>query len=138
MREVEAEQTHSVGWLGRAWIVTIFGYSILRALVVWPTLGTYGVNPWVFLVIDVGTAWPYAYGQVRLVKAARSRDWGPVQLWTIVAVLAFIAPYAYVVGAGSGEMPLIAWVIIGALVVVFGVASVIRVVKQIRRPDSKL
>ena len=42
-------------------------------------------------------------------------------------------PYAYIVGAGSGEMPLLAWIIIGLLVTFFGVASVIRIVRQIRR-----
>jgi hypothetical protein len=125
-------ETKRVGWMGRAWILTIFGYSALRALVVWPTLGTYGINPWIFLLIDVGTAWPYAYGQVRVISAARARDWRSVQLWSLIAVGAFIAPYAYIAGSGSGEMPLIAWIIIGALMVVFGAASLIRMVRQIR------
>lgn len=129
--QVASEDT-GVGWVGKAWIATIFGYSALRALVVWPTLGTYGVNPWIFLAIDVGTAWPYAYGQVKLVKAAKHKDWQRVQIWTVVAVAAFMAPYVYIVGAGSGEMPTIAWIIIGALIVVFGVASTMRVIRQIK------
>ena len=127
-----------VGWMGKAWIATIFGYSVLRALVVWPTLGTYGVSPWIFLAIDVGTAWPYAYGQVRLVRAAKHRDWKQVQIWTAIAVAAFIAPYAYIVGAGSGEMPALAWIIIGLLVLVFGAASIFRVLRQIRTTQSEL
>ena len=58
-----SQENAGVGWVGKAWIVTIFGYSALRALVVWPTLSTYGVNPWIFLVIDVGTAWILAGGR---------------------------------------------------------------------------
>lgn len=123
-----------VGWWGRAWIVTIFGYSVARALVVWPTLGDYGINPWLFLAVDVGTAWPYAYGQVRVVKAARAKDWSRVQVWTAIAALAFVAPYAYIAGAGSGDMPLLAWIVIGVLMVAFGIASVIRILRQVRSP----
>lgn len=123
-----------VGWVGKAWILGVFGYSVLRALIVWPTLGDYGINPWAFLVIDVGTAGPYAYGQVRVVNEARAKNWGGTQIWAAIAALSFIAPYAYIAGAGSGEMPLIAWIIIAGLMVVFGVASLVRIVKQIRSP----
>lgn len=59
---------------------------------------------------------------------------GGMQLWAAIAFLSFIAPYAYIVGAGSGEMPLFAWIIIGFLVVLFGTGSIVRIVKQIRQP----
>jgi len=126
-----------VGWLGKAWILSIFGYSLLRALIVWPTLGDYGINPWAFLVIDVGTAWPYAYGQVRVVNEARAKNWSSTQVWALIAMLSFVAPYAYIAGAGSGEMPLIAWIVIGMLMVFFGVASLVRVMKQIRTSNPE-
>jgi len=121
-----------VGWLGKAWIASIFGYSVLRALIVWPTLGDYGINPWAFLAIDVGTAWPYAYGQVRVVKEARAKNWSSTQVWALIALLSFVAPYAYIAGAGSGDMPLFAWIVIGLLMVFFGIASLVRIMKQIR------
>jgi len=122
--------------MGKAWIAGVFGYAVLRALIVWPTLGDYGISPLAFLVIDVGTAWPYAYGQVRVVKGARSQDWGQVQLWALITLLSFVAPYAYIAGAGSGDMPLLAWIIIAVLMVAFGGASLYRLLKQIRAADS--
>ena len=125
-----------IGWLGKAWIGGVVAYAILRALIVWPTLGEYGVSPWVFLVIDVGTAWPYAYGQVRVIRAARRRDWADTQVWSLITLLSFLAPYLYIVGAGSQEMPLLAYIIVGALMVAFGTASVVRVLKQVRAPVS--
>ena len=132
-----AEEQAPVGWLGKTWIFGVFLYAIARALIVWPTLGDYGVSPIAFLVIDVGTAWPYAYGQVRVINEARAGDWHRVQLWAAIALLSFIAPYAYIVGAGSGDMPLIAWIVIGFLMVFFGAASVIRIMRQIREPQSE-
>lgn len=126
-----------VGWVGKAWILGVFGYSVLRALIVWPTLGDYGINPWAFLVVDVGTAWPYAYGQVRVVNEARMKNWGGTQLWAAIALLSFIAPYAYIAGAGSGEMPLLAWIVIGLLMLFFGIASIVKIVKQIRTTEPQ-
>ncbi|MEM9201140.1 MAG: hypothetical protein AAGC53_05755 [Actinomycetota bacterium] len=131
-----SSKTKVGGW-GTAWIVGVVAYAVLRALIVWPTLGEYNVSPVIFLIIDVGTAWPYAYGQVRVVQEARAGNWRSVQLWAVVAFVNFIAPYAYIVGAGSGEMPLFAWIVIGVLVVFFGVASVIRILRQIRAPEPE-
>jgi len=129
------EDSDRIGWLGKAWIAGVFAYAVLRAAIVWPTLGEYGVSPVIFLIIDVGTAWPYAYGQVRVIQSARAKDWPRVQLWAIVTLISFIAPYLYIAGAGSGEMPLLAWIVIGALMVLLGVASLIRIVRQIRAPE---
>ncbi|MEM8705162.1 MAG: hypothetical protein AAGE98_01810 [Actinomycetota bacterium] len=123
-----------VGKLGIAWIVGVVAYAILRALIVWPTLGDYGVDPWIFLIIDVGTAWPYAYGQLQVIREARRGEWRSVQIWALITLASFIAPYAYIVGAGSGEMPLLAWIVIGVLVAFLGLASVVRIVRQVRQP----
>ena len=131
-----SDGAHRLGWFGKAWVVGVFGYSVLRSLVVWPTLSEYGVNPWLFLMIDLSTAWPYAYGQVRIVKAIRRGDTRSIQIWSVVALLAFLAPYAYIAGAGSGELPVLAWAVIGSLVVVFGAASIMRIKRQVREPES--
>ena len=130
--EDDVELSDRIGWFGRAWVAAIFGYSVLRAVVVWPTLGGYGVNPWIFLIVDVATAWPYAVGQVRVVQGLRRRNWKKVETWGLVTLAAFFAPYAYIVGAGSGEMPTLAYVIIGVLVVVIGAAAIFRMLRQAR------
>lgn len=132
MNDASPAAQENVGWLGKTWIAGVFAYAVLRALIVWPTLGDYGIDPLAFLVIDVGTAWPYAYGQVRVINEARGKNWGGMQLWALIALLSFVAPYAYIAGAGSGEMPLIAWIVIGLLMVLFGAASIFRIVRQIR------
>ena len=127
-----------IGWFGRAWVAAIFGYSVLRAVVVWPTLGRYGVNPLIFLIIDVVTAWPYAVGQVRVVQGLRRRNWQKVETWGLVTLAAFLAPYAYIVGAGTGEMPILAYVIIGTLVALIGIAAVLRILRQARSPEMSI
>jgi len=121
-----------VGWFGRAWIVGVFAFSVARALVAWPTLSQYGVNPWVFLAIDVVTAFPYALGQVKVVNGFRYRQYGAVQLWALVVAATFFAPYAYIVLAGQERIPTIVYVVIGVLATVFGAASLLRMRNQYR------
>lgn len=132
-----------MGVFGTAWIASIVLYAVVRTLVVWPTLGDYGVNPWAFLVFDVVSAWPFAYGQIRVVRAARSQRWAAAQRWSAIALVAFVAPYAYIAGAGSGEMPWAAWAVVGGFMVLLAAFTVIRIRRQVagepgakRTPDS--
>jgi hypothetical protein len=121
-----------VGWFGRAWIVGVFAFSIARALVAWPTLSQYGVNPWVFLGIDVLTAFPYALGQVKVVNGFRFRKYGAVQAWALVVAVTFLAPYIYIVVAGEERIPTLVYIVITALAATFGSASVLRMRNQYR------
>jgi hypothetical protein len=126
----------TLGKYGRAWVAGVVVYAIARAAIVWPTLSTYGVNPVIFLVIDVATAWPYAVGQVRIVQGIRARAWQQVQMWSLIALASFLAPYVYIVGAGSGELPVFAYLVIAALVLLLGAASAARIVRQGLTPSA--
>ena len=121
-----------VGWFGRAWITGVFAFSIARALVAWPTLSQYGVNPWVFLFIDVVTAFPYALGQVKVVNGFRYKQYRGVQIWSLVVAATFFAPYVYIVIAGQKRIPAIAYIVIAVLALVFGSASILRMRNQYR------
>lgn len=119
-----------MGRLGRLWILALCGYSLLRALLAWPLLVHYGVNPAVFLVLDVATAYPLALGQVRIVGGFRGRDYAAVQGWSVVAGGAFLLPYAYLLVAGHARMPVEMTGGVVALVSVLAAASVLRVRRE--------
>lgn len=123
----------SLGVFGRAWAVGIVAFSLARALIAWPALGQYGVNPWWFLALDIVTAPPYGIGQAVTVKILRDRRREPRASipWAVLVALAFVAPYAYIFIA-SGEMPLLAYVGVLLWMVVFGVLAVVRMRRQIR------
>lgn len=128
-----------VGWFGRAWIIGVFAFSVARALVAWPTLSQYGVNPWVFLAIDIVTAFPYAVGQVKVVNGFRYKQYRGVQAWSLVVAVTFLAPYIYIVLAGQERIPTLVYVVIAVLAVIFGTASVLRMRSQYRsavEPDE--
>ncbi len=56
----------------------------------------------------------------------------------LVTLAAFFAPYAYIVGAGSGEMPTLAYLIVGVLVIVIGAAAIFRMLRQARSPELSI
>lgn len=134
--ETESDKPDTVGWFGWAWVAGVSAFAIARALIAWPTLGRYGVNPWVFLALDVGTAPPYAYGQVKLVKSILKRAHAQTQFWTVVVLVSFLAPYIYVFVAGSGELPAIGYAIVAVLAGVFGAASIARFRRTLRSEQA--
>jgi len=86
------------------WIWSIVGYSLLRFVVAWGAFSEHGANVWVFGIIDVGTAWPYAKSVAEVCKRAARSEWKALPLPLVVAVATFFAPYAYLWFA-AGEMP---------------------------------
>jgi len=107
-------------------------YSVFRALVVGNTLGEYGINPWIFLVLDAGSALPLAWGQVRLVQGLKRNDPRLVQRSLMIVIVSFIAPYAYLVLGAGRPLPTVAYVVIALLVVGVGVATVWRIRSEAR------
>lgn len=107
-------------------------------MLAWPILARYGINPAVFLVLDVVTAYPLALGQVRIVAGFRERDYANVQFWAGVAGASFLTPYLYLFLAGHAEMPGYATACLAALVGVMGTASVLRVRQQCQGADLEL
>ena len=116
MTQANNHPPEGLGRLGLAYVVGMVLYSAGRAWVVSATLAEYGVHPWVFFVLDAGSAVPLALGQVKILQALRRRNPAQVQQWTIITTLAFITPYAYLVLGGNRPLPTVAYVVIGLLV----------------------
>lgn len=93
----------------------IFAFVVGRFVVAYGALKQYGVNPWVFGVIDIVTAWPYAKSWPRLVVTLARREWQAAVFWLTILTGSFAAPYVYLGIAGS-DMPVIVWIAIGVFV----------------------
>lgn len=115
-----------------AWIGSIVFYSVARFAVAWGGFSEHGANPWVFGVIDVGTAYPYAKATSTVVRRAARSEWSHMALPLVAAIVMFFAPYAYLWFA-AGSMP--AGMKFGMItfVSVFLVAAVIGQTIKIRR-----
>lgn len=128
-----SEELRDLGLLGQAWTLTVVVFCIVRAVAVWPVLSDHGVDPWWFLILDVGTAPTYGLGQAMGVKIIRDerrpmRDAVP---WVAMVFVSFVAPYAYLL-ASAGQLP--GYVVVGIVtwMLVFGGLAALRIVREVR------
>jgi hypothetical protein len=130
------EELRGLGSFGQLWTSSVIIFCIVRAVVVWPTLVKYNVNPWWFLALDVGTAPTYGLGQVMGVKILRdkTRKVSDALPWICMVFISFVAPYAYVL-ASAGKLP--SYVVVGVLLwlLVFGLLGAWRIIKEVRAPE---
>lgn len=127
------EELRELGLFGQAWTLTVVVFCIVRAVAVWPVLADHGVNPWWFLLIDVGTAPTYGLGQAMGVKLMRDerRPMRDAMPWIAMLFVSFLAPYAYLLSS-AGKLPgYVIWGIV-AWMVVFGGLAAHRMAREVR------
>ena len=56
--------------LKRAWLVSVLAYSLIRTLIIWKIFQKYGVNQYVYLVIDLICAFFFAKYSTKVVLEA--------------------------------------------------------------------
>lgn len=121
-------------FLETSWILGVVGFTVARLLVAQETLAQYGLNIWIFGVIDLVTAVPYAVGVARVVGAVVDRQARVAGWWLVIAVASFLAPYVYVAVAGrNGSFPVEVYLVLAAVMVIFGANAVWNCVRKVRR-----
>jgi hypothetical protein len=116
-----------------SWVVTIVLFTLARLVVAAETLRDYGLNIWVFGVIDLVTAIPYAVGVAKVVEAFIDRRPRSASTWAIVACVSFLAPYLYILWVGKDvEFPVIVYIVLGLLIAIFGGNAIRGIVMRVR------
>lgn len=88
----------------------IVAYAVVRLFIVKATLEKYGVNPWVFFVIDAITGVIYILGIEQLVLSFTKKTdvkLGRIITWSFITAAAFGAPYVYMYTAGQAMPPIV-------------------------------
>ncbi len=80
----------------RVWVLLVVVYGFGKSLVVWGTLGKYGVNPFIYLVVDIAAAIPYGIATARVVINGIARNWREVRKWSVVATITHFIPDIYI------------------------------------------
>jgi hypothetical protein len=120
--------------LERGWVVGIVLFTIGRFVVAYGTLERYGINIWVFGFIDIITAVPYGVSTARLAGAIVDRNFTGMSQWGLLACFTFLAPYLYLIWEGiDAGLPSLVYVVLGALIVIFGTNAAYQVAKQVRQ-----
>jgi hypothetical protein len=75
----------------------VTAYTIARFAVVAGELDDYGVDPLLFGLLDIGTAWPYGWTLAVLGRSLHAHRWRRAALVALVSAPLAAAPYAYLV-----------------------------------------
>lgn len=118
--------------LSRTWAGIVVIWSIIRTVIVWAAVGDYGLNPWIYLALDLGAAIVDAFSTPRMVLSFIDDHYKQAVKWAIISLGVFIVPDIYIF-LGTRELPrtviVVLCLIIGATLTI-GVLSVVRKIKK--------
>ena len=115
----------------RLWVILVIAYGAGRAIVVWKALGQYGVNPWIYLALDVTSSWPYAVATARLVTSVIDREFSRAKSWGGLAAITFLIPDLYIL-AVARDVPTEVYVIIIAIISLLALLAMLSLFIKIR------
>jgi hypothetical protein len=115
----------------RTWAGIVILWAVIRTVVVWAAVGDYGLNPWIYLGIDLVSACIDAITTPRMVLAFIDDQYLAAVKWAFISLVAFIIPDLYIF-LGTRELPtriIVIVAIIISLTLTVGVVSVVRKVR---------
>jgi uncharacterized membrane protein YhaH (DUF805 family) len=115
----------------RLWASTIVLYTFGATFVVWKALHKYGVNPYIFFVVDLITSWFYGLASARLVVALLKKRWSETQKWGWLSALNFMLPQVYIL-ISARHVPRDVYIIIFSVIGVMIAFAFVGVVSQVR------
>ena len=110
-------------WVEWAWYAVSGLYSLFRVILADHTVVKYGVNIWVFAIVEFGATIPYAVGTARVVTSLLDRDQPAALRWALVASAGFFAPDVYTLAAARSAP----WWIYAVVITWMSVATVIAI-----------
>ena len=112
--------------------ITFVVWAVVRVASVWGALGQHGVNPWIFLTIDIATVPPYTWGLATIINALLSREdvVRKLGLGILAAVFGFAAPYVYLYAAGYETIPLATKIAVAIIILAIFIAFPMRKIYQ--------
>ncbi|MBI4884805.1 MAG: hypothetical protein HY826_12210 [Actinobacteria bacterium] len=121
--------------LSRTWAGMVLGWSLIRTLIVWAAVGDYGLNPWIYLAIDLCSAIVDAITTPLMVICFVDDRYRKAVQWGLIALVAFLVPDLYIF-LGTRTLPMKLIVIICAIIALTLMIGVIGVVRKIRRAKA--
>ncbi|MEI2704371.1 MAG: hypothetical protein V9E89_03700 [Ilumatobacteraceae bacterium] len=122
--------------LSLTWAGLAIGWSLVRAIIAWAVLGDYGLNPWVYLAIDVASATVDAITTPRMVISFVDRQYKRALLWALCSLVAFIIPDLYLF-LGTGHLPKKIIVVMAIIITATFTVAVISVLHKVRKARAE-
>lgn len=108
--------------LSHTWLAATVTWSFVRTLILWATMGDYGLDPRVYMVIDLTSAVITGYTTPHMVIAFIDDRYKRATRWASLSLAAFIVPDIYIF-AGTRALPSqIVVVFVGIVTLALGIA----------------
>jgi hypothetical protein len=126
--------------LSRTWAALVIAWAVVRTVIVWAAVGDYGLNPWIYLALDLVSASVDAITTPRMVLSFIDDHYRKAVRWALISLVAFIVPDVYIF-LGTRSLPrnivIVVCLIIG-LTLSVGVISVVRKIRKGRAERAAL
>jgi hypothetical protein len=117
--------------LSRLWAAMVIAWSLIRTVVIWAALGSYGFNPWIYLCIDLACSSIDAYTTPKMVVHFIDDQYRPAIRCGIWSLIAYIVPDVYIF-EGTRTLPTRVIVILCAVIATMLTLAVASVVHKVR------
>jgi len=121
--------------LTRLWAGMVVGWSLLRTLLVWAAVGDYGLNPWIYLGIDLVSATVDAITTPRMVLSFIDDKHRHAARWALLSLVAFVIPDLYIF-LGTRTLPRNVVIIVLSIIALTFAIAVTTVVRKVRAGRS--
>jgi hypothetical protein len=118
--------------LTRAWALLVISWCVVRTIVIWAAVGSYGFNPWIYLGIDLVCSTIDAVTTPRMVLRFVDDRYKSAIKWGSVSLVAFVLPDIYIF-EGTRTLPKKVIVILFLVIVGMMSLAVVTIVRKIRK-----
>lgn len=118
--------------LSRTWAGIVVVWSLIRTVIVWAAVGDYGLNPWIYLSLDLSSAIVDVFTTPRMVLSFIDDHFKQAIKWAFISLVAFIVPDLYIF-LGTRTLPTRIIVVVCLIIGLTLTVGVIGVVRRIRR-----
>jgi hypothetical protein len=118
--------------LTRAWAMLVLTWCVIRTVIIWAALGSYGFNPWIYLGIDLVCSSIDAITTPRMVLRFVDDRYKSGFKWGAVSLVAYVLPDVYIF-EGTRTLPKKVIVILCLVIIAMMSLAIITIVRKIRK-----
>lgn len=114
-----------------AWYFLVLGWAVTRTFLVKEIFQKNGVNPFIYLAIDLSASVPYAKYTHKLAISYLDKDWKALKFALLISVLTFYAPDIYILAAAR-HVPTSIYFGFFFVLAIFSTVTIVSVLKRIK------
>ena len=114
--------------LETVWTALVLGWTALRIAFAEAYMVEYGINIWIFILVEVLSSPVLALSSTRLVRVLVVHSLRGIGFWGGLTLVSYAAPDVYLLTAGRG----VPWSLYGVIVSVMTVAGIVSIIRMRR------